>query len=173
MKRKHKKYSKPKRPFDKARIDEEVEIKKEYGLKNKKEIWKAEAKINSMRSKAKKLIKASPEEQKALFKRLQKIGLKVESIADVLGLDKKDHLERRLQTIVYRKGLADTMKTARQLIVHKKVLIDGNVVNIPSFVVPLDLENKIEVKKKKVKKKEEKVEESEEKETEEEEKKNE
>ena len=47
MKRKHKTYSKPKRPFDKARIDEEAEIKKEFGLKNKKEIWKADAKINS------------------------------------------------------------------------------------------------------------------------------
>jgi small subunit ribosomal protein S4 len=161
MKRKHKKYSKPKRPFDKVRIEEEVEIKKEYGLKNKKEIWKAESKVNSMRSKAKRLIKADREEQKALFDRLNKIGLKVESIADVLGLEKKDYLERRLQTIVYRKGLADTMKSARQLIVHKKVLVDGKIVNIPSFVVPINLEDKIKLKKKKVKKKQEKGEDAE------------
>ena len=47
MKRKQKKYSKPKRPFDKKRIDEENQLKKEFGLKNKREIWKAEAKINA------------------------------------------------------------------------------------------------------------------------------
>ena len=39
MKRKHKKYSKPKKPFDKAWIEEEARIKKEFGLKKKREIW--------------------------------------------------------------------------------------------------------------------------------------
>ena len=72
MKRKHKLYSKPKRPFDKARIDEEAEVKKEFGLKNKKEIWKADSKIKSIREKAKKLIGADEKEQKALFDRLKK-----------------------------------------------------------------------------------------------------
>ena len=90
MKRKHKTYSKPKRPFDKVRIEEEAEIKKEFGLKNKKEIWKADARIKSMREKAKKLISASPEEQKLLFDKLKKIGLKVDSISDVLALTKED-----------------------------------------------------------------------------------
>ena len=56
MKRKHKKYSRPKRPFDKSRIDEEAQIIKDFGLKNKREIWKAEAKVKVMREKAKKLI---------------------------------------------------------------------------------------------------------------------
>jgi len=160
MKRKHKIYSRPKRPFDKARIDEEAGIKKEFGLKNKKEIWKADAKIKSMREKAKKLISASPEKQKALFERLQKIGLKVESISDVLGLDKKDYLRRRLQTIVKEKGLATTVKTARQLITHKKVLVDERVVDTPSFIVSVGVEKKISLKKKekKPKVKEEKVE---------------
>ena len=100
MKRRHKIYSRPKRPFDKARIEEEVVIVKEYGLKNKREIWKAEAKIRSMRQKAKKLITASAEEQEALFARLKKIGMNVNTIADILGLDKTDYLNRRLQTIV-------------------------------------------------------------------------
>jgi ribosomal protein S4 len=63
MKRKHKTYSRPKRPFDKARIQEEVEIKKEFGLKNKKEIWKAEAKIKKIREKAKKLISVDEREK--------------------------------------------------------------------------------------------------------------
>jgi small subunit ribosomal protein S4 len=148
MKRKHKIYSRPKRPFDKARIDEEAVIKKEYGLKNKKEIWKADAKVRVMRQKAKRLIKASPEEQKALFGQLQKIGLKIMSIADVLGLDKTDYLNRRLQTIVAVKGLAPTVKSARQMITHKKILVDGKAVSIPSYIVPIELENKITIKKK-------------------------
>ena len=46
MKRKHKIYSKPKRPFDKARIEEEGGIVEEFGLKNKREIWKAEASLS-------------------------------------------------------------------------------------------------------------------------------
>jgi len=154
MKQKHKTYSKPKRPFDKARIEEESQIKKEFGLKNKKEIWKADARINSIREKAKKLVNANEEERKALFNSLEKIGLKVKSIADVLSLDKKDYLNRRLQTIVFKKKLVPTIKTARQLIVHKKILINKKVTNSPSYVVPLELENKIELKvsKKKAKK---------------------
>ena len=150
MKRKHKTYSRPKRPFDKVRIDEEAKIKKKFGLKNKKEIWMAEAKIKTIREKAKKLISASPEEQLALFNRLKKIGLQVNSIADILSLDKKDYLKRRLQTILVNKKLATTSRSARQLITHKKVLVGGNIVNSPSYIVPVELENKISLKTKKV-----------------------
>ena len=149
MKRKHKTYSRPKRPFDKVRIDEESKIKKEFGLKNKKEIWKSEAKIKSIREKAKKLISSKPEDQQALFDQLKKIGFEVNSIADVLSLDKKDYLKRRLQTIVVIKKLTTTAKSARQLITHKKVLVDGKVVSSPSYLVPSKLENKITLKPKK------------------------
>ena len=149
MKRKHKAYSKPKRPFDKARIDEEVKIKEEYGLKNKTEIWKAESQIKAIREKAKRLISTEPKEQKALFERLKKKGFKADSIADVLSLDKKDYLNRRLQTIVFRKKLAASPKNARQMIVHKKILIAGRAVNSPSYIVPVDLEDKISTVKNK------------------------
>ncbi len=151
MKRKHKSYSKPRRPFDKARIDEEAVIKKEFGLKNKKEIWKADAQIKKMREKAKKLIGKAEEDQKALFERLNKIGMDVHSIADILALEKQDYLKRRLQTVVYKKELAQSVKESRQLITHRKVLVDGKVVNKPSYVVPVALEGKIKVKPKKAK----------------------
>jgi len=147
MKRKHKAYSRPKRPFDKPRLEEEAQIKKEFGLKNKKEIWKAEAQIKSLREKAKKIISAKPEEQNALFARLKKIGLEVNSIADVLALDKRDYLKRRLQTVLVDKKFTTTTKTARQLISHKKVLVDGKVVDSPSYIVPIKLEDKIVLKK--------------------------
>ena len=148
MKRKHKSYSRPKRPFDKARIEEEAGIKEEYGLKNKVEIWKADSQIKSIREKAKKLISASSEQQRALFEKLKKIGLKANSISDVLSIEKKDYLNRRLQTIVFRKKLAHSSKQARQMIVHKKVLVDGRAINSPSYIVPVALEEKISVKKK-------------------------
>ena len=151
MKRKHKTYSRPKRPFDKTRIEEEGKIKEEFGLKNKREIWKAEAKISLIRGKAKKLISAKENEKEAFFGRLKKIGLKVNSIGDVLSLDKKDYLKRRLQTVLVEKKLATTPKSARQLITHKKVLINGNSINAPSYIVPVEFENKISLKPHKVK----------------------
>ncbi len=153
MKRKHKTYSRPKRPFDKARIEEEGEIKKEFGLKNKREIWKADAKIKSIRGKAKKLISADESDKEAFFERLKKMGFKVNSISDVLSLDKRDYLRRRLQTVLVNKRMAHTMKSARQLITHKKVLIGENNVNSPSYIVPIGLESKITIKPSKEKKK--------------------
>ena len=149
MKRKHKTYSRPKRPFDKARIEEEAKIIDEFGLKNKKEIWKAEAKVKSMREKAKRLISARPEEQNALFNKLNKIGMNVNSISAILSLDKRDYLKRRLQTVLVTKKIASTSKSARQLIVHKKVFVEGKIVNKPSYIVPVELENKIKLKEKK------------------------
>ena len=149
MKRKHKIYSKPKRPFDKTRIDEEKEIKKEFGLKNKKEIWRAEAQVKSIREKAKKLIPAEESEKEKLYQRLNKKGFDIKSIADILSLDKKDYLQRRLQTILVKKGFASTPREARQLITHKKVSVDGKVIGSPSYIVPIDSEDKIKIKKNK------------------------
>jgi len=146
MKRKHKQYSKPKRPFDKIRIETEAKIREEFGLKNKREIWKADAKVKSMKEKAKKLISAKPEEQHVLFSRLNALGLNVNSIPDVLSLDKRDYLQRRLQTVLVRKKLASTSKGARQLIVHRKVLVGNNAVDSPSYIVPVSMEDKISIK---------------------------
>src|SRR3989338_2781283 len=151
MKRKHKKYSRPKRPFDKNRIVEEKKIKKEFGLKNKKEIWRSESRIKLMRTLAKNLISARPEEQKKLFEKLGNLGFKAGSVAEILSLDKKDYLRRRLQTVVVVKKLARTLKEARQFITHRKVLIDGKVVDSPSYIVPVSLEGKISVKPRKEK----------------------
>lgn len=148
MKRKHKLYSNPKKPFDKLRIDEEKKIREEFGLKNKKEIWKAEAKVKLAREKARNLIKSSSEKQKVLFDQLNEIGIKADSLTSVFALNTKDYLERRLQTIVFKKKLANTIKEARQKIVHRKILVDGKVINKPSYLVPVELENKITIREK-------------------------
>ena len=146
MKRKHKKYSKPRKPFDKPRIIEEEKIKEDYGLKNKKEIWRSDSVVKVIRRRAKNLISANQEEQKKFFERLKKIGINANSIAEVLSLDKKDYLNRRLQTIVTAKKIARTPKQARQLIVHKKILVNGRAINSPSYIVPVEFENKITLK---------------------------
>ena len=151
MKRKHKSYSRPKRPFDKDRLLEEAKIKTDFGLKNKQEIWKADARVKVMRGKAKELIGADANDQKALFDRLKKVGLNVDSISDILALTKEDYLGRRLQTVLVTKGLVTTMRGARQLITHKKVLVDEKVIDSPSYIVSIDLENKISLKKAKIK----------------------
>ena len=146
MIKKRKNFRRPRKLYDSLRIEQENQIKNKYGLKNKKEIWRAEARIKSMREKAKKLVRASEEEKQKLFKKLKSIGLKVNSLAEVLSLDKKDYLERRLQTILFRKKCVTTIKSARQLITHKKVLVGGKIINTPSYIVPIDLEDKIKLK---------------------------
>ena len=151
MKRKHKTYSRPKRPFEKVRIDEEAGIKKDFGLKNKKEIWKAEANVSLIRRRAKELISSNPQEKQKLFDRLKKVGIKVNSIADVLSLDKRDYLKRRLQSVLLEKRIATTPKSARQLITHRKVLVNGRVVDSPSYIVPVEMEGKISLKESKKK----------------------
>jgi small subunit ribosomal protein S4 len=44
-------------------------------------------------------------------------------------------LERRLDNVVYRLNLAPSRKAARQLILHRHILVNGHIVNIPSFLV--------------------------------------
>ena len=44
-------------------------------------------------------------------------------------------LEARLDNVVYRLGMAPTRAAARQLVSHKHIIVDGKVVNIPSFSV--------------------------------------
>jgi len=139
-KRKRKQHSRPRRPFDKVRIEEENVLKEKYGLKNKKEIWKADSAIARVRNLAKRLITKSDEEKRTFIERLQKIGFKVDKIADALALDKEDWLKRRLQTIIFMKKFASTPKQARQFVVHKHVSVGDRVINIPSYQVSLEEE---------------------------------
>lgn len=145
MIRSRKKYSRPRKPFDKARIDNENVLREKYGLKNKKEIWKADASIGRIRNLAKQLIVKSEEEKQAFIERLHKKGFNVNSIADALSLNKEDWLKRRLQTIVFSKKLTTTPKQARQLIVHKHVSVGKGIVNIPSYMVSLEEEPSVKL----------------------------
>lgn len=146
MIRKKKLFARPLKLYEKQRILEENELVNKYGLKNKRAIWKALAKVNYFRKRAMALARASADEQNVFFSKLNNIGLNVKSTADILALDVEDLLKRRLPTIVASKGLANTVKQARQLVVHKKIIVGDNVVNSPSYIVPVSLESKIRFK---------------------------
>ena len=145
MIRKHKKYSKPKKPFDTVRIKSENVIVERYGLKNKREVWRAKARLDTIRRRAKKLINESQEEQELFLNKLRAFGFKLDNTVDILALTEEDILNRRLQTLVLKKNIATTIKGARQLITHKKIAIDSRITNIPSYMVRVDEEDKIKI----------------------------
>jgi len=148
-KRQKRKYSRPYKRWDKSRIVEEKGIMRTYGLKNKKELWRARSELRRIRANARSLLAASGAEkerrEKELLGRLYRLGLlpKDGTLDDVLSLDVRDILERRLQTQVWRKGLARTVFQARQFIVHGHVYVDGVRVTVPSYWVKRGEEDKI------------------------------
>ena len=122
---------------------------KKYGLRRKREIWKAEAILRKYRRLARRLAAERNEAmEKQLIEKLKRMGIMENgnSLDDVLSLTVEDILKRKLQTVVYQKGLARTPKHARQLIVHGHVFIEGRKVTFPSYLVPKEEEDKIEVK---------------------------
>jgi small subunit ribosomal protein S4 len=144
--RQRKKFTKPFRPYDKSRIEEEKGLLKEYGLKTKKELWRMEGLVRSFRHRARDLLAESDEsKEEALLEHMQSLGLleKGAKLEDVLSLETKDLLERRLQTLVFRKDIANTANQARQLIVHCHVRMNGRTVKWPSHLVTLDEEGTI------------------------------
>lgn len=148
MIRKKNLYSRPKKAFELSRIKEENLLLQKYALKKKLEVWKTIAKVDYYRRRAKALARAPLEEQQVLFNKLKILGLKADSITDVLALKVENFLERRLPTIVFKKGFAKTTQEARQMITHKRVMIDNRVVNTPSYLVPLSQESLLSIKKK-------------------------
>jgi small subunit ribosomal protein S4 len=144
-----KKFSGPSHPWQKERIEEEKGLLKEYGLKNKTEIWKTTSKLRNFKKQTKNIIrtktKQSEKEKVQLLTKLISLGLIQENtnIEEVLGLAIKNILERRLQTLVFRKGLARSMKQARQFITHRHILVNNKKITSPCFLVSKNLEDKI------------------------------
>jgi len=146
MRKLKKKLKKPRKPWDKERIEKEKILLKKYSLRRKREIWKAESILRNFRRRARVLAaKKNDEEIRILLGKLYRLGLleKNADLTQVLGLTVEDILERRLQTIVFKKKLANTPKHARQLITHGHIAIDNRRFVYPSYLVPRELENKI------------------------------
>lgn len=147
-------YDTPKKPYDRARIEKERKILREFGLRRKKEIWKAESILRNFRQRAREL-QARREEikEKALFEKLNKMGIGCSKLEDILVISLEDILSRRLQTIVYKKGFASTPLQARQFIVHGHIFVDGRKTVWPSYIVQKEEEDKITISKNLVKNK--------------------
>lgn len=146
-----KSYQKPTHPWQKERIVSEQGLSREYGVKNKRELWKMQGFLRNFGDQAKKLIAATGDqaekERKQLMARLLKYGLVDASatLDTVLSLTTRDIMERRLQTQVYKKGLARTPRQARQFITHCHVMVAGTMVTSPSYLVLVSEETQIEI----------------------------
>ncbi len=144
-----KKYETPSHPWQKTRILEEKELTKEFGFKNKAEIWKVHSVLSRFKRKAKEL-SASPTEQskketEQLFARLKRLGLLTSEVSydAVLEINVQDLAKRRLQSVLVEKGLARTPKQARQFITHKHVTVNGKAITSPSYLVTVEEENAV------------------------------
>ncbi|MCL2510275.1 MAG: 30S ribosomal protein S4 [Methanomassiliicoccaceae archaeon] len=138
-------YDTPSHPWQGERIKREVEIVREFGLKNKTEVWKAQTILRNFRKQSRELqarLRGSDAQAKvetdALIKKCSRMGLLPVSgsdLNDILILSENDILARRLQTVVFAKGLSSTIKQARQMITHGHIHINGHRVTVPGYIV--------------------------------------
>jgi len=144
-----KQFKRPLKIWDRANIETEKALKQTYGLKNKREIWRTEALLRKKRQSARSLLALPLEErlkrQAELLQSLARLGMVDEKAAldDVLTLSVESFLERRLQTIAWRKGLANTATQARQFIAHGHIAINGKRVTAPGYIVTAEEEKHV------------------------------
>lgn len=148
VKKLKKSYETPSQGWDSERIGREEDFIYEYGLTEKRELWKTESLVRNFRREARKLNATQDKErEEGLIHKLERLGVirKDSELSDVLDLDMEDILERRLQSVVYRKGLAQTMKQARQFINHGHIMIGENKVDVPGYLVTKQEEENIKI----------------------------
>ncbi len=138
-------YDTPSHPWQGERIKAEVEVVREFGLKNKTELWKAQTILRNYRKQSRELQASlrigdvqAKKEADALLNKCSRIGILPVTggtLNDILTLNETDILSRRLQSVVFDKGLASTIKQARQMITHGHIFIDGHKVTVPGYIV--------------------------------------
>jgi small subunit ribosomal protein S4 len=148
-KKQRKKYETPRFRWRKDILQEELNLLGQYGLRNKHELWRHKTTLSKTRGIARSLIGKAPEErakmENELLAKLKKLGVLQETavLDNVLDLSIEDLLERRLQTIVFRKGLARTGYQSRQLITHGHIIIGNRRVTIPGYMVSKEEEAQV------------------------------
>ncbi len=148
-KKQRKKYETPRFAWRIDTLQAELKLLGQYGLRNKRELWRSETMLSRFRENARSLLGKSTEErtkpETQLLGRLKRLGILSETAAidDVLDLSIEDFLERRLQTMVFNKGLSKSIHQARQLISHGHIAVDTQRVKSPSYIVLRDEEAKI------------------------------
>jgi small subunit ribosomal protein S4 len=149
-----KSYDTPSHPWQGERIKAEVVLVNQYGLKNKTEIWKAQTILRNFRRQSRELQARlrggeaqAKVETEALISKCGRMGvLPVEgaTLNDILTLNEESILSRRLQTIVFEKGMASTIGQARQMITHGHVFMNGHRVTVPGYIVTRLEESSVE-----------------------------
>jgi small subunit ribosomal protein S4 len=148
-KKQRKKFDTPRFPWQIGALDTELKLLGQYGLRNKREIWRHKTLLSKYRGIGRSLLGMSTQErkkqEKQILDRLHRLGILAEESAldDVLDLKLEDILERRLQTLVFQRGLAQSIQQSRQLITHGHIAIEGKRVSTPSYLVLKDEETKI------------------------------
>jgi len=137
----------PRRPWEKERLISELQTIGEYGLKNKREVWRVRLALAKIRKTARTLLTMHVNEPKrifegaALLRRLHRYGILDESkdkLDYVLGLKMNDFLERRLQTQIFKLSMADTIHEARVTVRQRHVRVRNQLVDVPSYMVRVD-----------------------------------
>ena len=147
-----KQYSRPRSPWRADQLAQELYLLGTFGLRNKRELWKSQTHLSSVRKQARTLLAATEQtrlrEEKKLLDSLRRSGLVSEAatLDDILSLTVEDLLSRRLQTMVFKKGMALSPLHARQLIVHGHVAIEGRVITIPGYEVGHDEESTVSLR---------------------------
>jgi len=147
MKRIKRKYETPTKMFDKERIEKEKQLVKIYGLTKAQELWRAEALLRKYRRLARELgARKNKEQEKIIIKKLTQLGILTRGISldNILELTIENILDRRLQTIIFKKGLVNSIKQARQLITHGHVLVGNRKTTFPSHLISKNEEDKIQ-----------------------------
>ncbi|MCP4764279.1 MAG: 30S ribosomal protein S4 [archaeon] len=144
-----KKFKRPTSPYNKARIESELKYVGDYGLRNKREFWKHKYQLSTYRRIARDL-RSKPEELQIigygeLTGKLNRLGLVSQDATtdDILSLSIEDILNRRLQSLVFKKGLAKSIYQARQLVVHKHIAVGGKIIASPSYLVKKNEEDNL------------------------------
>lgn len=148
VKKLKKQYETPNEGWNEERINREDQLSEEYGLKNKREVYKAQSHLRDLRRQARKLATVEDETQREEFvNRVHRLGLirEDDGLEDVLSLNVTDILNRRLQTAVNRRGFSDTANEARQLVVHGHIYIDGQRVSEPGYLLTQEEEKQVEL----------------------------
>jgi small subunit ribosomal protein S4 len=140
-KKARKQYSRPRSPWRADQLAQELYLLGTFGLRNKRELWKAQTQLSAVRKQARTLLAATQavrlREEKKLLDSLQRRGLIHEgaTLDDILSLTVEDMLARRLQSMIFKKGMALSALHARQLIVHGHVAVGDRVITIPGYEV--------------------------------------